>query len=393
MSLPATPQVVLRLGVGAGFGDPLILGSSSDGILGTNVLAASPATSVDITSQVLSISTRRGRDRVADRYNNGTATVRFLDTTGDFDPSNASGPYYGEIAPMRRIRITASYGGNSYYLFSGYITEWDFDYEPGWDGTVVTISAQDGFRLLNLAQITTVSGSAVQDLPGERIGYLLTSAGWPNGLRSLDTGAVELLADPGTARSALSAVQTVESTEEGALFCSPSGTIVFTDRAGLATQAAQSPTVFDDDGTDIAYQEIEFALDDTELANDITIGSTSGTPQQVEDSASITEFFRRSYSDTSLLFYDDSDALGKAQRMLAYRKGVDLRISSITLDNSSDSDRVLASLSLSLNDPIEVHKTNAGGVRVDASLLIQGIDHDITPGVWRTRFSTALPPS
>jgi hypothetical protein len=41
MTLPTVPVTTIRLGTGAGFGDPLILGDALDGILGTNVLATS----------------------------------------------------------------------------------------------------------------------------------------------------------------------------------------------------------------------------------------------------------------------------------------------------------------------------------------------------------------
>jgi hypothetical protein len=393
MSLPATPKVVIRFGTGAGFGNVLILGDANEGILGTNVLGTSAAIPVDITDNVMSINTRRGRDRVFDQYNNGSATVTFIDKTGDFDPSNSSGPYFGEILPMRQLRISADYSSNTYYLFSGYIVSWDFEYVPAWEGTLVTVTAEDGFRLLNLAEIETVSGSAPQDLPGTRINQILDAAGWPNGLRSISAGAVELLDDPWTARPALQAAQTIELTEEGALFCDKTGILVFKSRQDIIDQAGGTPTIFDDDGTDIAYQGIDLALDDSELANDVTVQAEGGAEQQASDSTSIEQYFKRSLSRTGLMFYDDADALSQAQRLLAYRKDVQLRIESIELDCSTSSNRVLAALSLNLNDPIQVNKTNVGGVDLSVDLLIQGIDHDIQPDRWRTTFSTALPPS
>ncbi len=95
--IPATPKVEIRFGVGAGFANVLVLGDANDGILGTNVPGTSSTQIVDITSLVQKITTRRGRDRVFEEYSPGTATVRFIDTTGDWNPQNASGPYYGKI--------------------------------------------------------------------------------------------------------------------------------------------------------------------------------------------------------------------------------------------------------------------------------------------------------
>jgi len=68
VTLPCTPEVTIRLGTGAGFGDPLVLGDALDGILGVNVLASSTIEVVDISSLVSRISTRHGRDRMFEDY-------------------------------------------------------------------------------------------------------------------------------------------------------------------------------------------------------------------------------------------------------------------------------------------------------------------------------------
>lgn len=391
MSLPATPKVLIRFGEGAGFGNVLVLGDANDGILGSNVLGTSQALSVDISEFCNSISIRRGRDRVTDHYNNGTATITFIDQTGEFDPSNASGPYYGEILPMRQLRISATYSGSEYFLFTGFITSWDYDYEMGFDGAFVTVQAEDAFRLLNLAQIEDVPPSAPGDLPGTRINDLLDEAGWLASLRQISAGEVQLLDDPWTVRPCLQALQTIEDTENGALYCDALGRVVFKSRLDVVKASVQTATVFSDDGIEIGYQAIDFSLDDAELANDVTVQAEGGNEQQVEDATSIETYFRRSLSRTGLMFYDDTDALAQAKRILNYRKDVKLRINSVTLDCSTDSTRVLPALTLDYNDPIEVNKTNPGSTAISALLTVQGISHDIRPGTWQTTLNTAFP--
>ena len=105
MTLPAVPVTTIRLGTGPAFGDPLILGDQLDGILGTNVLASAAVQRINISDEVQRISIRHGRDRLFEEYLPGQATVQFLDFTGDWNPANTSGPYYGEIKPMRQIKI------------------------------------------------------------------------------------------------------------------------------------------------------------------------------------------------------------------------------------------------------------------------------------------------
>ena len=391
MTLPATPQVLIRFGTGASFGNALILGDTNDGILGSNVLGTTSVKPIDVTEFCNSISVRRGRDRVTDHYNNGTATVTFIDQTGDFDPSNESGPYFGEILPMRQLRIAATYSGTEYLLFTGFITSWDYEYQKGFDGAFVTVQAEDAFRVLNLTQVEEIAGSAPQDLPGTRINELLDEANWPSSLRQISAGEVELLDDPWTVRAALAAMQTIEDTENGALYCDTSGKVVFKSRVDVATASVQTATVFSDNGSDIAYQGIDFSLDDSELANDVIVEAEGGEPQQADDATSIETYFRRTLSRTGLMFYDDNDAYSQARRILSYRKDVKLRINSITLDCSTDSNRVLPALTLDFNDPIEVNKTNPGSVALSALLTVQGINHDIRPDSWQTTLTTAFP--
>jgi hypothetical protein len=215
MTLPCQPVVNLRLGLGAGWGDPLVLGDPLNGILGTNVLGTSTVQVVDITNLTTNISIRRGRDRVFEQYSPGSATIRFYDTTGDWNPNNAASPYYPQILPMRQVQISTEYLGVPYYLFTGFIQSWDWEWDYINSIAWVTIVAQDAFRLFNLANITTVTGAGTGDLPGERVNQILDQIGWPQSLRDIDNGNIECENDNGTLRTALAAIQTAEITELG----------------------------------------------------------------------------------------------------------------------------------------------------------------------------------
>lgn len=390
MALPATPKVEIRFGTGAAFGNALVLGSATQGILGTNVLGTSAATPIDVTSQVNGVTIRRGRDRIFDHYDSGSAVIYLTDETGDLNPENAAGPYFGDILPMRQVRISAAYSGSEYFLFSGYITSWDYVWPIGADFATVTIIANDGFRLLNLAEIDDIPAAAAGDLPGTRVEQLLDAAGWPPSQRNISAGDTSLQDDPGGIRSALQALQQVEDTELGALYMAGNGNAVFKSRSTLSQQATNPKHYFDDTGTNIQYQEIDVRLDDTDLANQVTVSRIGGTTQTVEDAASIAQYFRRSLSRENLLMETDSQAETQARSILNYRKTVQLLVTSIGLDISSPSSRVAAALELEIGDPIEVIRTGPGGA-ITADLTVQGVSHQITPGTWFTTFSTALP--
>jgi hypothetical protein len=92
----ATPVVGVEIDFsnGASFGYPFILDDIDYGILGTNILADAAADIVNVTDRVMSVSTRRGRNRILSNFEAGTATVTLNDPNSDFNPQNTSSPYY-----------------------------------------------------------------------------------------------------------------------------------------------------------------------------------------------------------------------------------------------------------------------------------------------------------
>ena len=397
MTLPTIPTVDIRLGTGVTFANYMVLDDPDNGILGTNTLGGANIQTIDITNQVQAISLRHGRDRLFEEYLPGQATIQFLDFNGDWNPANTNSPYYPGIKPMRQVRVYTQYqpgapGGPTYWLFSGFIWSWDYEWaDASADYAIVTIQAVDAFRLLQLANITTVTGASNKDLPGERINQILDTIAWPDGWRNIDLGDIELENDPGDERAALQAIQDVENSELGAFYIGPDGKPTFLSRTTLSTRAAGTAYQFDDTGTNIQYQDIDINYDETELANEVTLTRLSGQPQTVSDQASIDEYFLRSYSRSNLMMETNALALSQANRILNYRKQVRIRVDSITLDLSSDSDRVLPALDLDIGDPIVVTKSMAGGTDITIRLTIQGHSHDITPDRWITTFTTAYP--
>ena len=392
MTLPCIPTVRIRLGTGVNFGQSLVLGDPINGILGTNTLGSNAIQVVDVTNTVQQISLRHGRDRQFEQYLPGQATIQFLDFTGDWNPANTSSPYYPEVKPMRQVQVLTTYNATQYFLFTGYIWSWDYQWaDQSADYAIVTIQAIDAFRLLQLANITTIPGQANKDLPGERIGYILDAVGWPTSTRAIDMGDTELEQDPEDIQSALQAIQIVENSDLGAFFIDHSGKPTYYDRNTLAIKAGSTAYEFDDTGTDIQYQDIDISYDETELANQVTLTRLSGSPQTVSDQASIDEYFLRSYTRSGLMMETNALALARATTLLNARKQVRVRVDSLTLDLSSDSNRVEPGLALEVGDPIIVTKTMADNSSIVVRVTIQGHSHDITPDRWITTFSTAYP--
>jgi hypothetical protein len=387
MPSAATLQATIRFTASPSFGVSLVLGDAGSP-LGTGVLSDAATTPVDVTSIVNAVTINRGRDRILDKTDAGTCTMTMTDTTGLFDPDN--GTYANKILPMRQLQISATYGATVYTLYSGFVEEWDYTYSPGEDAAFITVVATDAFRVLNLTDITAVSGASAGDLTGTRMGEILDEVSWPASSRDFSPGITTCQADPGTTRDTLTACQTITDTELGAFFTKTNGVLKFMDRNAIVKAHAATPTAFVDTGSGVYYESVDFDIDDTVLANDVTVQREGGTAQNVTDATSISSFFQRDLVRSGLLMDSDADALLQAKAILNQRKDPELRIGSITIDAYQDtSTRVIAALDTELFDPITVTRTQPGGGVVTRTLSVQGISHAISPSSWKTTFQTA----
>ena len=131
---------------------------------------------------------RAGYNLLQDQFQASEATFRVVDPNGDWNPTNTASPYYGYLTPLRKIRFSATYSGNTYDLFSGYITAYNYSYPKDQEIGYVDLVCVDGFRLLNLAGITTVSGATAGQDTGTRINKILDAVSFPTSLRSIVTG-------------------------------------------------------------------------------------------------------------------------------------------------------------------------------------------------------------
>jgi hypothetical protein len=397
--MPGTPVlgVSIDFANGPAFGNPLLLDDPSTP-LGVGILADAPADVVDVSDIALRVSIRRGRNRVLNSFEAGTASVVLEDENGDYNPQNVLGPYYGKLLPLRKIRIWADYddgsGVDRYYLYSGYITSFDNTFRLGNDEvSTVTFQCVDAFRLLQNVNITTVAGSSAGQTTGARIENLLDIASFPVSQRLIDVGDTLVQADPGTNRTLLGACQTIEQSELGGFFIDDEGNAVFLSRTTVSEKADETPLLFNDDGTNISYQSIDFAYDDTQIFNDITVTRLGGVAQNVQSTSSIETFFIHSGSRSDLLMQTDAEALDQASMLLNARENALLRIDSIGLNlmDSTASNRIVAGLESDLFTLINVTKTGQASSTFTLELFVQGIQHDITPNTWTTRFLTAEP--
>jgi hypothetical protein len=373
--------------------NPLILGSATKGILGTNRLG-SGTLPIEITNLVEQVGIRRGRNRLTGKFEFGSADVRLYDQNGDWNPTNPNGAYYPNLVPLRQIIISATYAGDEYYLFSGYITNYDTGFWQGnEDVSRVNLRCVDAFKLLAGSAIKTVTGAPAGQLSGARVNAILDAIDYPVSLRNIDNGDSTLQADPGTQRNALDALQTVENSEFGGIYIDGEAKVNFISRTNLIKRPATASYAFSDDGLAISYTNAVVAYDDTTLVNDVTITRAGGTAQNVFDQPSIDKFFLHSGIRDGILVQTDSEANNQARGILATRKDPEPRIDSIELNLYDDINptKPLAGIDIDLLDGVMVTKTMPGASSITQPSLVNAIHHDVTKSSWKTTLFTSEP--
>jgi len=142
---------------------------------------------IDVTQYVQNVSISRGINRNLDDFSAGQVSVTFVNNNRVFDPLNTSSPLwyvsggYTLVQPAGRIRISS----NGVRRFTGFIQDWDFNYEDsGFDATA-TLTALDMIYRVSNASFT--GGTAWQvESTSDRIKTVMNY----NGFAAVEYGGV-----------------------------------------------------------------------------------------------------------------------------------------------------------------------------------------------------------
>ena len=392
MSLPAQIAVSFDFSSGATFGTGFVIGDSKYGVLGVSRLGESDVIlpTVDLTPDVYQISIRRGRSIQRDTYEAGTAVVRVLDPLSYFNPQNTSSPYYGYLSPLRKVRISATVGTDTHFLFSGYVTDYKYTYPQGQETGYVDISCSDAFRLFQMANIQTVADSGAGQYTGTRIGKILDQVSFPSSMRTISTGANTCVADPATARTSLEAIKNAEFSETGAFYIDGSGTAIFKSRAEVVGSLGATPIEFNQT-TGIPYKNLKYAFDDKLIINQATFTRVGGTAQTVSDTASVNKYFPHGISQDNLVAETDTIVNNIAREYVATRKETTIRIDEMVVDLLDPSVPTGTMIALDYFDNLKITNVQPDGSTIVKTLQCQGIAWDITPNKMTATVTTLEP--
>jgi hypothetical protein len=392
MTLPATISVTLDFNSGATFGLPFTIGDPVAGIIGVGTFAGSetPALVVDLSDVTRQITITRGRSIQQDTYQAGTATVRVYDPNSYFSPQNTSSPYYPNVVPLRKLRVSATADGITHWLFSGYTTDYKYSYDQAENMGYVDIICSDAFRLFNMAQIATVDGATAGQTTGTRIGKILDTMQFPNSLRQISTGSTTCQADPATVRSGLDCLKNAAFTEQGALYVNADGALVFKSRDEVVGSLGETPIEFNQT-TGIPYANLQFALDDKLIINNADFTKVSGTTQTVANAASITKYFPHGIVQQNLIAETDAQVLDIAKIYVATRAETTIRIDAMTVDLQDTDVPTATMLGLDYFSNLRITNVQPDNSTIVKTLQCQGLAWNITPNSMVVTITTLEP--
>jgi hypothetical protein len=169
---------------------------------------------IDTVYNVRSWTVDRGRPNEMSKTETGAASVELVDRTGDFDPTNPAGAFYGRLEPGYPLGpgVQAGIGlqnpGTGIWstVFRGHVASVQWVPYRREDHANVTLDLADGLALLGATEMAPDGsfGDSIRDgniifdeinatnAVETRIHQVLDQAGWPTALRRIFSGNVKL---------------------------------------------------------------------------------------------------------------------------------------------------------------------------------------------------------
>lgn len=381
--------VEFGFGVNAVGGDYFVLDDPIKGELDNATYLLAPDTVfIDVTDHVAAVSTNRGRDRETDEYGVGTFVVVLNDNDRTFDPGYTGSPYYGQLTPMRQIRVM----WRNHALFAGWVNDWSVTYEPGDQLSRVTADGMDSLGVLGGQELATLTVAAHSgDSSGQRVSRILDRAevGFPAS-RSVD-GGLSTFGATTLGGNVLAYLQACARAEAGYLFVAADGTLTFRERT--ATLNASTDTTFSDDSdVGIPYLSITQRSAADLLYTRVTATSeTTGVEVEAVDAAAGDQYLIRTLPLGTLFSLDDAETQNLTNFYLERFSAPEVRFQSATINVAAcTEDQVGEIASLELTDVVTVVRAPLGvGSAIERLSIVDGIRHNITPGSWTVDLSFA----
>lgn len=339
---------------------------------GDDVFETSP-TWVDITSDLREFRTTRGRSHVLDRMQAGVAKFTLNNSSGDYNPTNASGTHGTGVRVFNPYRLRVVYNSTTYDEYRGYAESYSLE---GNHDQVAVVRCIDAFRLLAMFEADLTESS---EFSGTRIGNLLDTAGWPASWRALDTGSHMVQALSAEFDSVLEQIHRTVLVEQGLFYISGDGTATFKDGSTLIQDKTSASATFSDDGSDVKYVDAQLVHDDAQLWNSVDVTRVGGSTQSSTSASSVPIYGERSLVLAETLHVSDGEALALAGWLRNIYASPGTRSPELVVKPEADgtTNYWATCLGLELLDRVNVERTLLGGDDFDEDCHVEGVQHEV----------------
>jgi hypothetical protein len=373
----------------AGANPPFTL---DDPVLGELDVAELPGGDVwiDVTDHLIDgLEVARGRNRSVDLFTAGTASFRLNNRDRTFDPTNRLSPYYGNLRPMRPVRITAVVNNSDVRLFQGFVTDWTFRYGRGSDAWV-DVDCVDGFLAFasdDLAEVAPVGDGDTSDV---RIGRVLDAIGF-GPQRNLTAGTFPL-AETEFGVNALQHMQEAAASDSALLFMSRDGVVTSLSQTAVYDRSPVMRLVQGNVAEQgVRYHDVELTTASELLFNVVSVRWDGGTVTET-DADSLAKYLPRSLSISTLL-REESDAELLAEFFLSRFADPEFRFASASVKvhdrRLSASDRARLAR-LDIGDAVEVLRRAPGGgspSQISFKQIVEGLRWRYSRDQWTVALS------
>jgi hypothetical protein len=373
MTVP-TYQVLVGFQTTTGFGTPFQLDDAVYGKLDTGTLGG--LAYADLTSLVLSINIKRGRNRQLDQFNAGTAQVVFNNNSRILDPLNTASIYYPYVLPRSPIIIYA----NGTPIYTGFVEDWDLDYQNANQGRMFA-RCVDAFGTLANQQLNAFTPSA--QTSGLRVSTVLDRPEINyQGARSIGTGSSTLGAYAVSQdTNVLNYLQQINTSEQGFIYTAADGTLTFKGRTSVLNPVAGA--TFTTNGTGIPYMSLVNQYGSELLYNYIVTQSPAGGAQTSSDATSISLYQAQNYNLLNLLNSTTAEVAGLGAYLLGKYRNPVVRFTGVSCELAALTSAQWSTIfAIDLTSIVSVQKDYSTGTPTSETqtLITSGIEHRIVPG-------------
>mgnify|MGYP003122407608 FL=1 len=325
----------------------------------------------DVSDRVIGLSIERGKAAILSEMPPGECQVDFTNHDRAFDPLFESSPFYPEIVPRREIRISA----DDELIFSGWIEDWDLDYQPDGD-SVATAKAYDALSILGNQTLNAFTPSV--ETSGQRINTILdrSEVNWPSALRDIDAGTVDVADTPSSAgNNVITYLENIAGSDPGFIFIDKAGRFAFRDKLRAPTSA--NLVALGEGGIPHSSMQVEYGSE--LLFNRVTATRQGGGTAIANDVVSQNDYGVRDLTINDLQLTSDTDLADFVVNQISLYSEPEYRFTRVTVNverlDVADQEAILA---LDLGDICSVTFTPNGiGPAIERYVEVREITHRV----------------